>query len=112
VSVDNHPGVHHLRIADARTMRQRLIGLLGKPPLPPGHALRLSPCRAIHTIGMRHPIDVLFVDRAGVVCGIRRCLPPWRVAIDWHAAAVLELLHGEAARLGVGLGDRVATHRD
>jgi uncharacterized membrane protein (UPF0127 family) len=111
VSIDNQHGVHHLRIADARTMRQRLVGLLGKPPLRPGHALRLSPCRAIHTIGMRRPIDVVFVDRAGMVCGIRRCLPPWRIAIEWHAAAVLELRQGEAARLRLRVGDRIGADR-
>lgn len=100
--------IHHLQLNDARSFRQRLIGLLGADPLPPGHALRLSPCRAVHTVGMRHAIDVVFVDEHGLVLAIRAPLRPWRATACFRARATLELQAGEVERLRIRLGDQVA----
>ena len=45
--------------------RDRARGLIGRD----GHegALVLSPCRWIHTVGMRFPLDVAYVDAEGIV---------------------------------------------
>lgn len=91
----------------ARTSWQRLRGLLGGPPLPPGHALLLDRCRAIHTFGMRRAIDVVFVGDDGSVLELRRGLGAGRVAMCRRASAVLELSAGEAWRLGLWRGCRV-----
>jgi len=99
---------HHLHIRYARTPWQRLIGLLGSPPLPDGHALRLSPCRAVHSMGMRHAIDVVFVDADNVVCSVQTPLRPWRAAICLPAKAVLELRAGEVAARGIRLGHKIS----
>jgi thiamine-monophosphate kinase len=56
----------------ARSPWARLRGLLGCEPLPEGHALLLERCRAVHTMGMRRAIDVVFVARDGVVLDLRR----------------------------------------
>lgn len=99
--------IHALHILDASTPWQRLVGLLGKPPLLPNHALRLSPCRAVHTIGMRHAIDVVFVDATDTVCSVTQSLKPCRAAMDFRARTVFELRAGEAARLGIVVGHRI-----
>ena len=38
-------------------------GLLGKTTLESGTGLLIVPSQAVHTIAMRFPIDVRFVDR-------------------------------------------------
>ena len=50
------------KVLQAETLSERMRGLLGRSTLPVGEALLLDPCRAIHTAGMRFPIDVLFLD--------------------------------------------------
>lgn len=91
----------------ARSRWARLRGLLGGRVLPAGHALLLDPCRAIHTLGMRRAIDVVFVTRDGVVLELRRGLGAGRIAFCAAAGSVLELAAGDAWRLGLWPGCRV-----
>ena len=41
---------------------------------PSEDALLLAPCRDIHTVGMRRPIDVAFVDKTGRVVEAHRAV--------------------------------------
>ncbi|MCZ8133202.1 MAG: DUF192 domain-containing protein [Steroidobacteraceae bacterium] len=86
---------------------ERARGLLGREPPPDATALVIEPCRAIHTVGMRFPIDVVFCTDRGLVLRIVEALPPGRMALQPGAARVLELRAGEAARLGLRVGDRL-----
>ena len=52
-----------LEVADS--FRARLVGLLGRRELD--GALLLRPARAVHTLGMRFPVDVAFCDADLVV---------------------------------------------
>jgi uncharacterized membrane protein (UPF0127 family) len=54
---------------------------------------------------MRFPIDVMFVDRDGVVRKIVRHMKPWRIAASPRAYAVIELAAG--VERDVVLGDRL-----
>src|SRR5215468_5688744 len=89
----------------ARGARARRRGLLGRDTLE--GALVLRPCRNVHTLGMRFPIDVAFCDVRGVV--LRTCcVPPWRISpIVWHAAFAIEACAGAFERWGLRPGDRV-----
>ena len=49
----------------ASTFGQRLRGLMGRREMPPGSAMLLYPCNAVHTCFMRFPIDIIFLDREG-----------------------------------------------
>lgn len=93
-----------LRIRHARRFWQRAIGLLGRRALAADEALLIRPCSSIHTFGMRFAIDVVFLDRAGVVLALHPALPPWRTARCRGAQAVLELAAGGAARAGICCG--------
>src|SRR5947207_15858950 len=64
----------------AVTRADRRRGLLGRNALDLSAALILAPCAAIHTVFMRFPIDVVFVDRNGAIRTIVRNLQPWRIA--------------------------------
>lgn len=90
---------------DSATRRQ---GLLERLDLPPGQALVLAPCNAIHTFWMRFPIDVLFVARDGVITKIVERLSAWRVAASLSAFATIELRAGAVSEQDIGVGDRLA----
>jgi len=93
----------------ARTVGQRLLGLMGLESMPPGSALLLADCRSVHTAWMRMAIDVVFLDADGGVLAVRRGLRPWRVARCRGAAAVLECQAGGADALLSGRCFRAAT---
>lgn len=59
----------------ATTNRQRRKGLLGRDGLDGGFVLH--PCRQVHTLRMRFPIDVAYLGRDGEVLTVRE-LPPGR----------------------------------
>ncbi len=50
----------------------------------------LTPCRSIHTFGMRYPIDVAFLSSDGTVLKSVRSLAPCRVESCRRCTAVLE----------------------
>lgn len=91
----------------AHTGLQRLVGLLGRLRLDPGHGLLLEPCSVVHTFGMRRPIDVVFVDRDWRVLDVRPGLGAWRIARCRRATRVLELAVGDAWRIGLWRGCRI-----
>jgi hypothetical protein len=81
--------VEHLEVAD--NYWRRLVGLQFRRSLPPGDGLLLVPCSSIHTFWMRFAIDVLTLDKTGVVLEVRRAVKPWRiVACHRLTHAVLE----------------------
>lgn len=86
----------------------RMRGLLGRRELPAGQGLLLTPAPSIHTAFMRFAIDALFLDKDLQVLRIAERLAPWRMAFQRRARSVLELPAGEAARVGVRVGDRLA----
>lgn len=93
-----------LVIRRADTFLARLTGLLLSPPPAPGEALLITPCAAVHTAFMRYPIDVVFLDRAGVIRKSVAHLSPWRIALCRGASQTLELAAGEIHRRGLHAG--------
>lgn len=85
-----------LRLAEARGTRARMRGLAGLEVLPSGHALRIPRCGSVHTVGMRFPIDVIFLDREDRVVRVARAVPPRRFAAARRARSVIETRAGEA----------------
>lgn len=78
----------------ARTFPERVRGLLFRRRPEDGaddcRELVLTPCRDVHTFGMRERIDVAFVDHRGVVVAVHRGLPARRRVRDRRAHAVIE----------------------
>src|SRR5271157_3586232 len=97
------------RISVAETSWSRMVGLLGKSGLEPGAGLLIIPSQAIHTVAMRFPIDVLFVDRKWRVVHVRREMAPYRMTgLHWKAHFVLELPAGVIAQTSTAVGDQLA----
>ncbi len=94
------------RAGEACTFAARLRGWLGSAPAA-GDGLYLRPCAWVHTLGLRRPLDAVYLDRDGRVLAVRT-LAPWRIG-PWvrGAAGVLELPAGACARLGCAPGDRL-----
>ena len=90
-------------VASTRATRRR--GLLGRESLSATEGLLLTPCKAVHTVGMRFPIDVIFIDRDGRAVRIVPSLAPWRIAMSARAKAVIELAAGQAAASEIRVGD-------
>jgi uncharacterized membrane protein (UPF0127 family) len=82
-------------------------GLLGRAALGAGEGLLIRPTSAIHTFFMRFAIDVVFLDRDGVVLEVVPGLRPWRLAAKRGARSVLELPAGEADARRIWPGDRL-----
>jgi uncharacterized membrane protein (UPF0127 family) len=89
--------------ADDRRSRGR--GLLGRDAIE--GAMLLTRCRWVHTIGMRFPLDVAYLDNEGVVVKtvhMRR----HRVGVPvWRARSVVEAQEGAFGRWGLRVGDVV-----
>ncbi|MBC2888247.1 DUF192 domain-containing protein [Gordonibacter massiliensis] len=68
--------------------RRKAAGLLFTGPND--KALLLVSCNDVHTVGMRHAIDVAFVDRAGLVVEAHRAVGPLRRLRNAKAVAVVE----------------------
>jgi uncharacterized membrane protein (UPF0127 family) len=69
----------------------RLLGLAGLCLGESGAGLLIPRCSGVHTFGMRFALDLVFLDRDGRPCSMRREVPPRRFAFDRRASAVLEL---------------------
>ncbi len=87
----------------AATRQQRRKGLLGRDGLE--GAMVIAPCRWVHTIGMRFPIDVAFLDADGLVIRTVQ-MPRHRLGMPVvRARSVIEAEAGAFARWGVHVGD-------
>ena len=92
-----------LEVADQRSARRK--GLLGRDSIE--GALLLTPARSVHTIGMRFPIDVAWLDADLTVLRTAR-LPRNRLSRPvLRARGVLEAEAGSFARWGVQIGDQL-----
>jgi uncharacterized membrane protein (UPF0127 family) len=96
------------QVKEVRDFFGRLVGLIGRRSLRAGDGLHLVPCRAIHTLFLRMPIDVAFLDEHGAVVKLFHSLPPWRATtFQPNALSVLELPAGTLERSGTEKGHRI-----
>ncbi len=87
--------VAHLTIAS--TFWPRFIGWQFRSRPHSDEGLLIVPCNSIHTCFVRFPIDVLFLDRKGMVLDVRRRLRPWRAALGPRSChAIVETLSGSS----------------
>jgi len=92
----------------ADTPFTRMKGLLGRASLSSGEGMVITACRSIHMLFMRFAIDVVFVDRGGVVVGLVEKIGPFGFSpVFWNAAAAIELPAGTIALTGVRPGHRI-----
>jgi uncharacterized membrane protein (UPF0127 family) len=93
------------RVRRADGWLERTLGFLPRARIDPDEGLWFARCRAVHTLGMRVRLDIVFLDRDGRVLRIAAAVPPGR----WHvgepgADAVAEFAAGFAAARALAVG--------
>lgn len=112
-------GLHQLILKIADNILARFCGLIqkGRPGATEGQ--RITRRTSVHTSFMRHPIDVVYLDRDGVVT---KCVPglmPWRASFSHSSASTQgigvagaahtsELAHGTIAAMDIRPADRLS----
>ena len=88
----------------------RLVGLLRTAELRRGEGLYIVPCSQIHMFGMKYAIDVVFLDRVGLVVGLCEAIKPGAISpMFFNAYGCLELPTGVIADTGTKDGDEIET---
>lgn len=80
-----------------------------RPPLPEDTGLLIDPCSSIHSMWMRFPIDVLYINDDDIVVRLADAMPAWRIGpLRTGARYVIELPAGTIAASRTAPGDRIA----
>lgn len=86
----------------------RMKGLLGKKFMPENYALVIIPCNSIHMFFMHFAIDVMFVDKKGIVVGLCEAIKPNALSpIFWESTCAIELPLGTIAKTQTCVGDQI-----
>lgn len=87
---------------------RRSIGLIGRSRLDVGAGLWLERCWGIHTVGVRFPLDILFLGADFRVVGFVRGVKPGRLAVvNALSKHVIELPAGTLDGADLLVGDKV-----
>jgi uncharacterized membrane protein (UPF0127 family) len=89
----------------AYSLAARVLGLSRRRSLPTRAGLLLSPARGVHTLGMRFPVDVIFLSSQMRVLGLAPRVQPWRILLAPRGTGrILELAAGQIAATGLQAG--------
>ena len=114
LTIETASGPVDFMVEMARSPAEQSRGLMFRDEVPP-----LSGMLFVHdrprpiSMWMKNTptsLDMLFIDEAGVIRGIAANTVPFSetvISVAEPMAAVLEILGGEAERLGIEAGDRV-----
>lgn len=92
----------------AQTFWQRLFGLITYKTLPDNEGMILINSNGIHTLFMRFPIDVLYVNEYYQIIEVYRDVKPWKLLpIRKKAKYVIEIPAGTIANSRTKKGHRV-----
>ena len=89
----------------------RLVGLAGMRRPSARLALLLTGTRAVHTLGMRFALDLVWLDESDRVLRIDAAVAPGRFRGCRRAGAVLELVAGSAALSGLRADEPLSLSR-
>lgn len=93
-----------LEVAD--TFFTRLVGLIGRTSLSPKSGLWIKQCNSVHTLGMRFPIDLVFLNKSNGVVRVVESVRPYRAVWPVRGAtSVIELPAHSLRRSWTQAGD-------
>jgi len=96
------------RVESARSVWKRMIGLLSYGSVAPDQGLWFDRCSSIHTLGMRAPIDVIFLDADRRIIDVRAGVRPYQLLVwNLRAKSLIELGSAPLERLDLRIGDRL-----
>ena len=88
-------------------MLERMKGLLWADTLTEDSALVINPCSSVHTIAMKYPIDLAYLDKYWIIIKTVENLQPWRFSASPAASMVIELAAGSINRLKIKTGEKL-----
>jgi uncharacterized protein len=105
--ITNGKLIYAQKVIKARSLFARMKGLLGRKFLGPDTAMIIDPCASIHTLGMRFPIDVVFLDASNTITAIASHVKPGRLCVSggWKARRVIESEAGLLPLSSLHIGD-------
>jgi len=90
----------------AESILARMIGLLGRKGLEQGSAMLLKPCSSIHTVGMKFPLDLIFLDKDDRIVRIVAGVAANRFVLGGRGAkSVVEIEAGQVDVCKLPVGD-------
>lgn len=94
------------RLVRPKTWLARNLGLIGQRALERGAGMWFDRCWGIHTVGVRFPLDVLFLAGDLRVVGFERAVRPGRLAVvNGRSTHVIEMPAGTLDRADLLVGD-------
>ncbi len=96
------------QLTEARSFKERTVGLIGRTSLSADEALWIHRCNSIHTFFMKFAIDCVFLDKSLRVKAVHSNVSPWKLVLPvWGAQSVIEMTSGRAADLDIKVGDQL-----
>jgi hypothetical protein len=87
---------------------QKTLRHINRHGIPSDCALWISPCHAIYTVGMKHPVDIAFLDKTGIVVKLLCCFPPnCYTESTPDTISALELPTNRISESGIKVGDKL-----
>jgi len=96
-----------VRALIASSFAQRALGLLTRSRLHARAGVWFDRCSTVHSMGMRMPIDLIFLDAGFRIVELRTDWGATRIARCPKAASVLEVASGALAQLQWRVGDQL-----
>lgn len=94
-----------IRIADRFWLRLR--GLLGYTQATLHFGLWIIPCRGVHTIGMRMPIDIIFLNTENKIVALHSHVTSFRYRFCFKAHSTLEFHCGFIQQNNLQIGNQI-----
>ncbi len=105
-----HEGTVLATLERADSVRSRTVGLLGRESFD--GALLLEKTRSVHTVGMKFPIDVAFLDDEMRVLKIVTLSKHRMTRLEWRASCAIETEAGRFSHWNVQPGDMLEIRGD
>ena len=96
-----------MQIEIADTFFLRFKGLLGTMTLPFDKGLLLTHCNSIHMFGMLYALDIVYLDKDGLILKLVENLKPFQISCCWKAQDTLEVKSGTIKQVGWKIGEKL-----
>ncbi len=95
-------------LSEARSFKDRLVGLMFRRTMNTTEAIYFPNCRQVHTMFVRFPIDLIFINKDFSVVRIIHKMKPYRISpIVFNAYGVIEVTPGFIKKVKIKIGEKL-----
>jgi uncharacterized protein len=95
-------------VLQATNFIQRASGLIFRKELLSDEVFHIQPCNSVHSFGMKYSIDIVYLDKAGVILKIIENMKQRRINWCFKAHSVLEFKSNATNFKAMRVGDIVS----